>query len=572
MFQTNWSDKASLTAAPDFSGAPFDRVNASYWCEHCVECSQPACYASCENYLRRRDGRCRQTYCGMVPDGKGGVRLKFRKWGKLETKRFLRTMSVSEAETLEKRHASLARATDRISRFFRKIDRVGLIDNGFYFLWNRYLLRGEKGEKDACDALYLSCESHTEKPFRLIAEAVSSGGIILSRRALDILPGKNEYSVPLDIGNLGKGWANVVRILPENGLEADITLHTLQIVRMKSESANKVKCVLWDLDGTLWHGIMTEHVGDMRLRDGILNAIKSLDEKGILQTIVSKNDFEPAMEQLKKLGIAEYFLAPAIGWGQKSKSVKAIANLLNLNANSFLFVDDSPFERAEVSENVAGIRVCDENEIFSLLESDLFRVPVTDESKKRRAMYQVEMVRVETQASFGSDYIAFLRDCGIRLTVMDASSERARARCLELCQRTNQLNMTGTKYEAEAFDAVLNTPSRRNIAVSCRDRFGEYGIIAFVSSEWEGDVLRLREMTVSCRVAKKYVEDAILSLLAGDDFAEIVSDYKKTPRNTPMREALEDMGFRADENGVLRVKKADFSPHDAGIQIETVKG
>lgn len=109
----------------------------------------------------------------------------------------------------------------------------------------------------------------------------------------------------------------------------------------------KIKCVVWDLDNTLWDGILTEG-DDVQLRDGIIDIIKTLDERGILQSVASKNNFEDAYKKLEELGVAEYFLYPQINWNPKSEAVKKIAENINLGIDSFAFIDDSEFEREEV--------------------------------------------------------------------------------------------------------------------------------------------------------------------------------------------------------------------------------
>ena len=88
--------------------------------------------------------------------------------------------------------------------------------------------------------------------------------------------------------------------------------------------------------------------------------MRKLDERGILQTIVSKNDHHEAWAMVEKLGLAEYFLYPAIGWGRKSDSLRRIAERLNIGLDTFAFVDDSAFERAEVAEALPMVRVYDE--------------------------------------------------------------------------------------------------------------------------------------------------------------------------------------------------------------------
>src|SRR5690625_82784 len=114
-----------------------------------------------------------------------------------------------------------------------------------------------------------------------------------------------------------------------------------------NRQTEKVKCVVWDLDNTVWDGVLLEGEG-LVVRPGIREAMETFDKRGILQSIASKNEFEPAWERLEKFGLAEFFLYPQIGWGAKSESIRKIAEELNIGLDTFAFFDDQPFERDEV--------------------------------------------------------------------------------------------------------------------------------------------------------------------------------------------------------------------------------
>lgn len=109
-----------------------------------------------------------------------------------------------------------------------------------------------------------------------------------------------------------------------------------------------VKCVVWDLDNTVWDGVLLED-GDVKLRPGVVEVIRTLDGRGILHSIASRNDHDAAMAKLEEFGIAEYFLYPQITWDNKSDSIRVIAETINIGIDTLAFVDDQPFERDEVS-------------------------------------------------------------------------------------------------------------------------------------------------------------------------------------------------------------------------------
>ena len=119
--------------------------------------------------------------------------------------------------------------------------------------------------------------------------------------------------------------------------------------------AAKVKCVVWDLDNTLWRGTLIEDgFENLTLNADAVAAIKELDQRGILHSVASKNNPDEALDALNRFGLSEYFLAPQIGWGPKSAGVTEIARRLNINKNTFVFIDDQAFERAEVSSAASG--------------------------------------------------------------------------------------------------------------------------------------------------------------------------------------------------------------------------
>ena len=126
-----------------------------------------------------------------------------------------------------------------------------------------------------------------------------------------------------------------------------------------------VKCLVWDLDNTLWRGTLLED-NDVRLPDEIRDVIVALDSRGILQSIASKNDYDMAWQRVEELGIAEYFVHPQIGWGRKSDSVRQIAEQLNFAINTIAFVDDQAAERAEVGYGAPEVRCYFAEEATSL--------------------------------------------------------------------------------------------------------------------------------------------------------------------------------------------------------------
>ena len=121
----------------------------------------------------------------------------------------------------------------------------------------------------------------------------------------------------------------------------------------KDHQRPPVKCIVWDLDNTLWDGVLLE-TDNVRLREEFVAVIQQLDQRGILHSIASKNDHQHAWQKLTQLGIADYFLYPQINWSPKGENIRTIATNFNLGLDTFAFVDDSEFELAQVGELLPG--------------------------------------------------------------------------------------------------------------------------------------------------------------------------------------------------------------------------
>ncbi len=151
-------------------------------------------------------------------------------------------------------------------------------------------------------------------------------------------------------------------------------------------SEEKIKCVVWDLDNTIWEGTLLEG-GATKLTPGVIDVIKGLDERGILQSVASKNNYDDAYKKLCELGISEYFLYPQINWNPKSSSVKEIAQKLNIGINTLAFVDDQPFEREEVAHLCPSVMTIDALDINNILSYERMTPRfITEDTKNRRKM------------------------------------------------------------------------------------------------------------------------------------------------------------------------------------------
>ncbi len=541
-------------------------IRPAMWEEHCLECSAPACFESCVHYVPRSDGRCKRFENGITvfADEKGccgqAARVRFRKWANMMTIIFPAMLPVANYAALTQKNQQLGKRLKTLasSKLPQSLRWQGIRTVEFL---RRRSLRKTETENTVPDAFVFHGYSHETEPFRLILEVFDSHTSVF-KTSVELTPGENLHILKRADLNPACWQPNfLVKIYPENDREAVLDILWCDFVQGEFVAAEQpaptVKCVVWDLDNTLWDGtlIETENPGQLRVKPGVVETIRALDERGIIQSIASKNDFASAWAVVEGLGLEEYFLYPQIHWNAKSGSLEQIARSLNVGVDSFALVDDSAFERNQVQSALPQVRVYDPEGLASLLDRPEFQVPITLESKNRRSMYRAEEKRHALQQSENDDTVAFLRKCHLSLTVFEPKTETEQTRCYELVARTNQLNMSGKKYTPEEFTEVLKRENHRNVAFSCRDDFGAYGIVGFAQYRVEGDCLHFAEFAMSCRVAGKYVESAFFAyLLQSEDCTEGCFPVVKTKKNTLLRNTLASIGFSAKEESDVLVK------------------
>lgn len=540
-------------------------IRPTMWEEHCLECSPPQCYESCVHFEARRDGRCKRFVNGIEvrpePDGCCGqaARVTFRKWANMMTIVFPAMLTTDD-------YMALTEKNERLGNSLRKTVTSGLPTGTKWGLIRarEYLrrrgLRALQGIENRPDAFVFHGYSFESEPFHLIVE-IYDDHTPRFKTSLLLQPGEN--LMVLGREQLAEAcWTDgyLVKVYPENDREAELDILWCDFVQGTPVEAERpaatVKCVVWDLDNTLWDGILieTEDPDTLTLLPGVEDVIRQLDERGIIQSIASKNDYAAAWPVVERLGLAEYFLYPQIHWNAKSGSMRQIAESLNIGLDTLALIDDSSFEREQVRAMCPQVRVYDAVEMDGLLDRPELTVVVTEESRNRRAMYRAEEKRNQMKAGDNADTIEFLKKCHLRIELFAPKSGSEILRCFELVVRTNQLNMSGTKYTEEEFADVLARPGHRNVAFSCEDDFGGYGIVGFGQYKVEKSELVFTEFAMSCRVAGKYVESAFFAALLAEEGCESGRfSVQKTKKNILLRRTLEDIGFHTENDSEKRI-------------------
>lgn len=306
-----------------------------------------------------------------------------------------------------------------------------------------------------------------------------------------------------------------------------------------------VKCLVWDLDNTLWKGVLLED-GETELSDEILAVVEELDSRGILQSIASKNDWEPAWSRLEELGISEYFVLPRIGWGPKSESIRRIADELQFATSTIAFVDDQPAERAEVVFHVPEVRCYDAGQVTEFPDLPEFRpVSVTEDARRRRQMYRAGFARNEAREEFPGPDEDFLRSLELVMRV-ERASHGDLARVEELTLRTSQMNATGVHYSNQELERLRSDPAHDVLVVSMSDRFGPHGSVGIVLLERRPRVWHLKLLATSCRVVSFGAGSVLLNWLVRLTACEgvhLAADFRRTERNRMMEVAYRFAGF-----------------------------
>jgi methoxymalonate biosynthesis protein len=317
----------------------------------------------------------------------------------------------------------------------------------------------------------------------------------------------------------------------------------------------RVKCVVWDVDRTLLPGVLLERGpdGPLELVAGMAELLGALHGRGILNSVASRNP--PALAASVLAALPVPVVAPQFGWGNKSESLTRIADELNIDTGSLAFVDDDPYERAEVSFALPQVIVLAPDDAAGALDWPEFSpAAVTEEGARRAETYLNAQRRNEALRSFGRDREAFHRYCETTVSIRAAGAGDV-PRLHELSVRTSQFNSAGTGMAVAELLARVDSPRHRVLCLTLRDRFGDDGlvgsaVVARGAQEWTVELLMM-----SCRAMGRGVIETLLAELAAggadDGAAELRIPLKVSDRNVPLRLAMGSAGFRADNGTVF---------------------
>ncbi|AUP80291.1 HAD-IIIC family phosphatase [Flavivirga eckloniae] len=547
------------------------RRSLLHWTEHCTECAMPTCFKTCDLYSPRVDGKCQRFVEGIerldqpkeIHTTSQILKIQFKKWGVLATQGNNELYDCSENEKKEESELKLTRLIHHVPiKFVKK----KLIQKRYSQKKNKIINEQNKGTKTP-DVFLLEIYNPTEDivPLGLVIRNDNPKySKIPFQYRIELAPGYNKEVIPFDeiAKRVKTELPYRINLIPENiDSEHPLYFGTTEFVQLKeyrqpNQETKKIKCIVWDLDNTVWNGTLVEDgIENLKLKEGIKAVLKQVEEKGIVNSIASKNSYDTAMAALKHFGIDDFFLYPKISWLPKSKGLKEIALDLNININTFLFVDDSEFERKEIETTLPQVKLMDAIHYQTILDLEELQIPITNESINRKSFYANEAKRKTLSDDYEGEYFDFLQSCNIELEI-EALKEEHFERVYELTQRTNQMNFSGNRYAKDDIAKIYNDKDLSAYILRCKDQFGDYGIIGFGMIKKSKN--QLIDLMFSCRIQSKRVEHAFLTHILERylEWGDFWVAYNHTEKNKFSAQVFNDFGFETiQKEGAFRELK-----------------
>ena len=350
------------------------------------------------------------------------------------------------------------------------------------------------------------------------------------------------------------------------------------------------KCLILDLDNTVWGGV----IGDDGLEGielghglGIGKAftefqmwVKKLKQRGIIICVASKNNEETAKEPFEKhpdmiLKLEDIAVFQA-NWETKVDNIRTIQSILNIGFDSMVFLDDNPFERNIVRENIPGITVPELPEdpamyLEYLYSLNLFETAsYSNADKDRTKQYQVEAKRVSLSKTFTNE-ADFLKSLNMVSTVSGFTKFNT-PRVAQLSQRSNQFNLRTIRYTEGDIAAIADDSDSIDLCFTLEDKFGDNGLIAVIIMKKQDDeTLFVDTWFMSCRVLKRGMENFTLNTMVENaqarGYKRIVGEYIPTPKNKMVESHYPSLGFTPldDEPNRYILELDEFQPKECYI-------
>ena len=351
------------------------------------------------------------------------------------------------------------------------------------------------------------------------------------------------------------------------------------------------KCLILDLDNTIWGGVIGDDgVEGIQLGHGLGIGkaftefqlwIKKLKQRGIIICVVSKNNEETAKEPFIKhpdmvlrLDDIAVFLA---NWETKVDNIRTIQKILNISFDTMVFIDDNPFERNIIRENIPDVCVPELPEdpgeyleyLYSLNLFETASFSLTD--KDRTSQYQIEAKRVSFSKTFTNE-ADFLRSLNM-VSAVSGFTKFNTPRVAQLSQRSNQFNLRTIRYSEADISAMATNPDIIDLCFTLEDKFGDNGLIAVViMKKQDPETLFIDTWFMSCRVLKRGMENFTLNVMVerakNAGYKRIIGEYLPTPKNKMVETHYTNLGFQKIDGETARYELCLDNYHSLDCYIE----
>jgi FkbH-like protein len=347
------------------------------------------------------------------------------------------------------------------------------------------------------------------------------------------------------------------------------------------------KCLILDLDNTMWGGIIGDdgleniQIGSLGIGKAFTEFqywIKKLKNRGIILAVCSKNTesvakepFEKHPDMVLRLDDIAVFIA---NWDNKADNIRQIQSILNIGFDSMVFLDDNPFERNIVRENIPDITIPELPEdpadyLEYLYTLNLFEtVSFSNEDSERTKLYQIEAKRTVTQKSFTNED-EFLKSLNM-LSLVEPFNKFNTPRVAQLSQRSNQFNLRTIRYTEADIEQMASAADCFTFTFNLVDKFGDNGLICVVIlKKQNGESLFIDTWFMSCRVLKRSMENFVLNTIAGfakeHKYAVLTGEYIATAKNEMVANHYQLLGFEKRDN-YWDLKLSDFKERKSFIK------
>jgi FkbH-like protein len=343
-----------------------------------------------------------------------------------------------------------------------------------------------------------------------------------------------------------------------------IAKNTIDII--KAIRGKIKKCLILDLDNTLWGGVIGDdglegiQIGNLGIGEAysqLQRWAKQLKERGIILAVCSKNNEEIAKEPFIKhpemvlrLDDIAVFVA---NWNNKAENIQYIQSVLNIGFDSMVFIDDNPAERKMVRDHLPDVTVPELPEdpamyLDYLQQLNLFETATfTDEDADRTRQYQEEAKRVEFKQAFVNEE-EYLKSLNMVCNV-SSFQKFDYPRVAQLTQRSNQFNLRTIRYNENEIESLATNPDYITLQFKLGDMFGDYGLVSVIilkklnSKQWFIDT-----WLMSCRVLKRGLEQLVLNTIVEEvkktGAQTIIGEYIPTAKNAMVKDHYANLGFK----------------------------